>query len=39
MLGLVLVPFWTSILVRSFALILLLRDTGVLNTSALELGK
>lgn len=38
MLGLVLVPFWTSILVRSFALILLLRDTGVLNASAQELG-
>ncbi len=38
MLGLVLVPFWTSILVRSFALILLLRDTGVLNTTAQDLG-
>lgn len=38
MLGLVLVPFWTSILVRSFALILLLRDTGVLNTAAQGLG-
>lgn len=31
LLGLVLVPFWTSILVRSFALVLLLRDTGVIN--------
>ncbi|WP_435742386.1 ABC transporter permease [Nocardioides sp. SYSU DS0663] len=27
----VLVPFWTSLLVRSFALVLLLRDTGVVN--------
>ena len=26
-----LVPFWTSLLVRSFALVLLLRDTGVVN--------
>ena len=38
LMALVLVPFWTSILVRSFALILLLRDTGVLNTTAQELG-
>ncbi|QBJ98650.1 ABC transporter permease [Rhodococcus sp. ABRD24] len=28
----VLIPFWTSLLVRSFALVLLLRDTGVINT-------
>ena len=33
MLGLVLVPFWTSILVRSFALVLLLRDTGAINST------
>lgn len=38
LMGVVLVPFWTSILVRSFALILLLRDTGVLNTTAQDLG-
>lgn len=38
MLVLVLVPFWTSILVRSFALVLLLRDTGVLNTLAQDAG-
>lgn len=38
MLVLVLVPFWTSILVRSFALILLLRDTGILNSGAQALG-
>ncbi len=35
---LVLVPFWTSVLVRSFALVLLLRDTGVLNTIAHDVG-
>lgn len=33
LLVLVLVPFWTSLLVRSFALVLLLRDTGVVNES------
>lgn len=38
MMVLVLVPFWTSILVRSFALVLLLRDTGVLNTLAQDAG-
>lgn len=38
MMVLVLVPFWTSILVRSFALVLLLRDTGVLNTLAQDSG-
>lgn len=35
---LVLVPFWTSVLVRSFALVLLLRDTGLLNTIAQDVG-
>ena len=35
---LVLVPFWTSLLVRSFALLLLLRDTGALNESLQGLG-
>ena len=38
MLIVILVPFWTSILVRSFALIVLLRDTGVLNTLAMGAG-
>ena len=38
MLVLVLIPFWTSVLVRSFALVLLLRDTGVLNTIAVDAG-
>lgn len=35
---LILVPFWTSVLVRSFALVLLLRDTGVINSIAMDLG-
>ncbi|WP_209307512.1 ABC transporter permease [Geodermatophilus sp. DF01_2] len=34
----VLVPFWTSLLVRSFALVLLLRDTGAINETLLSLG-
>jgi putative spermidine/putrescine transport system permease protein len=38
MLGLVLVPFWTSILVRSFALVLFLRDTGAFNTTLESVG-
>ncbi|ACY96045.1 MULTISPECIES: ABC transporter permease [Thermomonospora] len=38
MLGLVLVPFWTSILVRSFALVLFLRDTGAFNATLQSLG-
>lgn len=38
MLGLVLVPFWTSILVRSFALVLFLRDTGAFNGTLESLG-
>lgn len=38
MLGLVLVPFWTSILVRSFALVLFLRDTGAFNSTLQALG-
>lgn len=38
LLGLVLVPFWTSILVRSFALVLFLRDTGAFNTTLQSLG-
>lgn len=38
LLMLVLVPFWTSILVRSFALVLLLRDTGVINGTLESVG-
>lgn len=38
MLVVILIPFWTSILVRSFALIMLLRDTGVLNSVAIDAG-
>ncbi|HEX5598357.1 MAG TPA: ABC transporter permease [Micromonosporaceae bacterium] len=34
----VLVPFWTSLLVRSFALVLLLRDTGVVNETLQAVG-
>lgn len=35
---LVVLPFWTSFLVRTFALIFLLRDTGVVNSLLLWLG-
>lgn len=38
MMVVVLIPFWTSVLVRSFAIVLLLRDTGVLNTLAIDAG-
>lgn len=38
MLIIMLIPFWTSVLVRSFALIVLLRDTGVLNDALLATG-
>lgn len=34
----VLLPFWTSLLVRSFALVLLLRDTGVVNETLRAIG-
>jgi putative spermidine/putrescine transport system permease protein len=34
----VLVPLWTSLLVRSFALVLLLRDTGVVNETLQAVG-
>ena len=34
----VLVPFWTSLLVRSFALLLLLQDTGVVNQTLQSVG-
>ena len=32
------VPFWTNLLVRNYAWILLLRDTGPINASLLEIG-
>jgi spermidine/putrescine transport system permease protein len=38
LLFLVVLPFWTSFLVRTFAMIFLLRDTGLVNTMLLRLG-
>lgn len=38
MLGLVLLPFWTSLLVRSFAWVGLLQDSGMINSILLSLG-
>lgn len=38
LLFLVVLPFWTSVLVRTFAMIFLLRDTGLVNTMLLSLG-
>lgn len=38
LLFLVVLPFWTSFLVRTFAMIFLLRDTGVINSALLSLG-
>jgi spermidine/putrescine transport system permease protein len=38
LLFLVVLPFWTSFLVRTFAMIFLLRDTGLVNTLLLRLG-
>jgi spermidine/putrescine transport system permease protein len=35
---LVVLPFWTSFLVRTFAMIFLLRDTGFINTLLLQAG-
>ena len=37
-LGLVMLPFWTSFLVRTYAWMFLLRDTGLLNTLLQKLG-
>ena len=37
-LALVILPFWTSFLVRTYAWMFLLRDTGLLNTLLLSLG-
>ena len=38
MLGVVLLPFWTSLLVRSFAWVGLLQDSGILNGALRTLG-
>ncbi len=38
LLFLVVLPFWTSFLVRTFAMIFLLRDTGLVNSWLLRLG-
>ena len=38
LLFLVVLPFWTSFLVRTFAMIFLLRDTGLVNTWLVRLG-
>lgn len=38
LLFLIVLPFWTSFLVRTFAMIFLLRDTGFINTVLLNLG-
>jgi spermidine/putrescine transport system permease protein len=38
LLFLVILPFWTSFLVRMFAMIFLLRDTGFINTALLSVG-
>jgi spermidine/putrescine transport system permease protein len=37
-LALVIVPFWTSFLVRTYAWMFLLRDTGLINSALLALG-
>ncbi|MFB3776874.1 MAG: ABC transporter permease [Bryobacteraceae bacterium] len=37
-LGLVMLPFWTSFLVRTYAWMFLLRDTGLINATLLHLG-
>jgi spermidine/putrescine transport system permease protein len=38
LLFLVVLPFWTSFLVRTFAMIFLMRDTGLINTWLMKLG-
>ncbi len=38
LLFLIVLPFWTSFLVRTFAMIFLLRDTGLVNSLLLRLG-
>ena len=38
LLQMVLLPFWTSFLVRTYAWLFILRDTGLVNTALLNLG-
>ncbi|HEY7460399.1 MAG TPA: ABC transporter permease [Gemmatimonadota bacterium] len=38
LLFLVILPFWTSLLVRTYAMIFLMRDTGLINTWLMDLG-
>lgn len=38
MLALVMVPFWTSLLIRTYAWMFLLRDTGLINSALLNAG-
>ncbi|HEU5304703.1 MAG TPA: ABC transporter permease [Gemmatimonadales bacterium] len=38
LLFLVVLPFWTSFLVRTFAMIFLMRDTGLINTWMMKVG-
>jgi len=38
LLQLVILPFWTSFLIRTYAWLFLLRDTGLVNTALLKLG-
>jgi ABC-type spermidine/putrescine transport system permease subunit I len=37
-LQLVMIPFWTSFLVRTYAWMFLLRDTGLINSTLLAIG-
>ena len=36
---LVVLPFWTSFLVRTFAMIFMMRDSGLINSLLLRLGQ
>jgi len=38
LLQLVILPFWTSFLIRTYAWLFLLRDTGLINTALLKVG-
>ena len=38
LLQLVILPFWTSFLIRTYAWLFLLRDTGLINTALLRIG-
>ena len=38
-LSLVILPFWTSFLIRTYAWMFLLRDTGLINTLLQALGR